>query len=207
MAGVDDCLSSKYRKLVGLSGDGVYCNSGVLLINLKKWREDNIEEKFIRLLRQNNGYFVFNEQSILNSVFEGRIRIMPQQYNVNSLIYLFSYEELLRLRRPYNFSYTSKECEWAREHPVITHFTGNFYVLRRPWIENSDHPHKDAFLKYYRMTPWSEESLYPMDSVKKDSKALLCKKLPRGLMISAVSFIYNVLRPKHFRKEMKKQRS
>ena len=33
--GVDDCLSSKYRKLVGLSGDGVYCNSGVLLINLK----------------------------------------------------------------------------------------------------------------------------------------------------------------------------
>lgn len=207
MAGVDDCLSSKYRKLVGLSEDGVYCNSGVLLINLKKWREDNIEEQFISLMREHNGYFVFNEQSILNSVFEGKIKIMPQQYNVNSLIYLYNYDELMRLRRPYNFSYTAEECEWAREHPVITHFTGNFYVLRRPWIESSDHPHKDAFLKYYRMTPWSEEPLDSADSVKPDRKASFCKKLPRRIMISSVSFIYNVLRPKHFKKEIKKHRS
>ena len=42
MAGVDDCLSRFYRPLVGISGDEVYCNAGMLLFNVKKWREDNI---------------------------------------------------------------------------------------------------------------------------------------------------------------------
>lgn len=207
LAGVDDCLSSSYRNLVDLRAEGVYCNSGVLLINLKKWREENMGTKFAEILRQNNGYFLFNEQSVLNSVFEEKIKILPQQYNVNSLIYLFSYDELMKLRRPYHFSYTPEECETAREHPIITHFTGNFYVLRRPWIENSDHPHKDAFLKYYRLTPWSDEPLMSADSVKVGKVSLICKKLPRKIMISSVSFLYNVIRPKRFQKDLRKNRS
>ena len=205
LAAVDDCLSSKYRDIVGLTGEGNYCNAGMLLVNLNKWREDNITEAFIKMIYDNNGYFVFNEQSILNSIFSEKIKILPQKYNVNSLVYLFSYKELMRLRRPYNFPYSEDDLKQARENPVITHFTGNFYVHRRPWIENSDHPHKEAYLKYRAMTPWSS---FPLMKAKEDSKSKIyesvCKVFPRALMISIVSLIYNYVRPISFNRKKKK---
>lgn len=207
MAGVDDCLSSKYRDIVGLTDNGTYCNAGMLLINLKKWREDEITDRFIQMICENNGYFVFNEQSILNSLFSGTVKILPQKYNVNSLVYLFSFKELMELRRPLNFSYTEEELLEAREHPIITHYTGNFYVRRRPWIRGSDHPHKNYYLKYRNLSPWKNEDL------KQDTRKLstriyteICKILPRWIMIKLVSILYNDIRPKMFIKKMKKER-
>lgn len=203
MAGVDDCLSRYYRSLIGLSGDGIYCNAGVLLINLKKWREDNVCSKFVGLLRKRNGMIVFNDQSILNELFKNQILILPQQYNVNSLVYLFSYQELMTLRKPYHYSYTADDLDAAKNTPVITHFTGNFYVLFRPWEENSDHPHKNAYLKYRQLTAWKNEPLKLR--TKKISKwEKLCHRLPRTIMIYSVSFLYNVLRPLALKRKMKR---
>ena len=196
LAGVDDCLSRTYRNLVGLGEDGVYVNAGMLLVNLKKWREDNITDVFISMIEENNGYFVFNEQSVLNSAFSGKIKLLHQKYNVNSLVYLFEYNELLKLRKPYHYSISEEEFYDARNNPVITHFTGNFYVAKRPWFRDSDHPHKDAFLRYRSMTPWKDEPLFE-DKRSKKSRSLtsLCHVLPRGLMIFSVSVLYNDLRP------------
>ena len=196
LAGVDDCLSSKYRDLIGLSDSDTYCNSGVLLINVKKWRENNIVKSFIEAIVKNNGYFVFNEQSLINSVLGGHIKVLPQKYNVNSLVYLYDYEELMKLRKPHEFSYSRDEFYEARNNPIITHYTGNFYVDRRPWIEKSDHPHKQVYSDYYAMTPWRNESL-TIDRrglIKKFCSALF-HFLPRKVMISTVSCLYNYIRP------------
>lgn len=207
MAGVDDCLSSKYRDIVDIGIDGIYCNAGVLLFNLKKWREDDITAKFIKIIYENNGYFVFNEQSILNSLFSGTIKILPLKYNVNSLVYLFSFEELLKLRQPFNFSYSKEEYIAAGKNPIITHYTGNFYVERRPWIENSDHPHKDAYIKYRNMSPWKESAMVSdKRSYKKRVMSKVCKSLPRFLMLSFVSFLYNNIRPIYFESKLKEMR-
>lgn len=207
LAGVDDCLSSRYRDIVELRDDGTYCNAGMLLVNLKKWREEEITEKFIRMIRENNGYFVFNEQSILNSMFSGKIKILPLRYNVYSLVYLFTYPELMKLRKPLRYSYREQEVLEAKEKPAITHYTGNFYVNRRPWIEQSDHPHKEAYLKYRNLSPWKNSSFM---ADKRSANAVrytqLCHMLPRKLMICLVSFLYNVLRPIAFKKDMKEKR-
>ena len=207
MAGVDDCLSREYRGIVDMTGDGVYCNAGMLLFNLKKWREDNVTELFLKMVYENNGYFVFNDQTILNSAFCGKVKILPQKYNVNSLVYLFEYKELMHLRHPLHFSYSKEEFYDARLHPVITHYTGNFYVNRRPWVENSDHPHKDAYLKYKALTPWKDAPL--KESTRKKSTRIfanICHVLPRPLMILLVSVLYNKIRPMVFRKNIKKER-
>ena len=207
LAGVDDCLSSHYRDIVEIDENGTYCNSGVLLINLKKWREENITVRFLRVLEDNNGYFVFNEQSILNSVFSGKIKILPQNYNVNSLVYLFSYKELMKLRKPYRYSYNPEDLADAKSHPILTHFTGNFYVGKRPWIEGSDHPHKDAYLYYKNLSLWKDDPLNN-DTRKTGSKIYtgFCHILPRGMMITLVSVLYNNIRPKSFRRKLKKER-
>lgn len=196
LAGVDDCLSSKYRDVVGLDRNGTYVNAGMLLINLKKWREDNIINEFIQMIYKNNGYFVFNEQTIINSLFSGKIKILPQKYNVNSLVYLFEYDELMKLRKPYKFSYNQEEYYEARKNPIITHYTGNFYVSRRPWVQDSDHPHKDKYLEFYSLTPWREIEL-KKDTQSRKAKIYnkVCRMLPRKVMIGLVSIIYNNIRP------------
>lgn len=207
MAAVDDCLSSHYRKIVDLPGNGTYCNSGVLLINLKKWREEHITKKFIRVLFENNGYFIYNEQSLLNSLFAGKILILPQRFNVNSLVYLFKFEELMRLRQPYRYSYSKAELLEAKEHPAITHFTGNFYIRRRPWFKDSDHPHKDAYLKYRQLSPWNQTPFMPdKRSIKTKMYTELCHVLPRGIMIVLVSILYNRIRPIFFMMEIREKR-
>ena len=207
LAGVDDCLSSKYRNLVGLSEDGTYINSGMLLINVKKWREENVCQQFVDMVVKNNGFFIFNEQSTINSMFSGKIKVLSQNYNVNSLVYLYEYDELMRLRRPYNYSYSREDLLNAKEHPVITHFTGNFYVKRRPWIENSDHPRAKAFLKYRALSPWKNEPLQAdTRSWKSKFWTELCHILPRPIMIGLVSFLYNDLRRVSLEKKLKRAR-
>ena len=208
LAGVDDCLSSTYRELVGLSEDGTYVNSGMLLINVKKWREENVCQQFVDMVVANNGFFIFNEQSTINSMFSGKIKILPQNYNVNSLVYLYEYDELMRLRRPYRYSYSKEDLLDARQHPVITHFTGNFYVRRRPWVKDSDHPHAEAFLKYRALSPWKDEPLAEDNrSWKSKFWTGLCHVLPRPVMIGLVSFLYNDLRRISLDKKLKKARS
>ncbi|MBQ6213206.1 MAG: hypothetical protein IJJ57_10005, partial [Ruminococcus sp.] len=208
LAGVDDCLSSKYRKIVGLGRSGIYVNSGMLLINVKKWIEDGVCRKLIDEIVKNNGFYIFNEQSLINSFFAGKVKILPQNYNVNTLVYLFEYNDLIKLRKPYNYSYSCEELIDAREKPYITHFTGNFYVRRRPWIKDSDHPHAKAFMKYRKISPWADAPLADDNrSLKLKFWTELCHILPRKLMLSLVSFLYNDLRVISFERKLKKERS
>ena len=41
-AGVKDCINKKYYELLGIKEGAHYCNSGVILINLQKWREEHL---------------------------------------------------------------------------------------------------------------------------------------------------------------------
>ena len=114
----------------------------------------------------------------------------------------------MKLRKPYRYSYSREELIDARENPYITHFTGNFYVRRRPWIKDSDHPHAKAFMKYRKMSPWADAPLADDNrSLKLKFWTELCHILPRKLMLSLVSFLYNDLRVISFERKIKKERS
>lgn len=207
IAGVDDCLSKSYKKVVGIGEEGVYCNAGVLLINLKKWREDNIKDKLIECVIKNNGYFIFNEQSILNMVFCGKIYVLPLKYNISTLIYAFEYNELIKLRKPQKYSYDIEEFYTARKKPCIIHYTGCFLIGKRPWIINSDHPYCQVYNFYRKLTPWSEEK-YMLDNRDLRFKfyTFVCKLLPRKIMINIVSFLYTELRKDFFKWKLLKKR-
>lgn len=194
-AAVDDCLSKKYRKVVHLKGDGVYCNNGVLVLNLKKFREDNVIKTFLAFIVKYKGFFVYNEQTILNSVFENKIKVLPLKYNVYTLVYAFSYKQLMALRKPYKYSYSQQEYEEAKNAPVITHYTGCFMVNKRPWVQGSEHPHVDAYLKYKEMTPWAKEPLHQdkRGAIDKISEKSI-KILPKDLVVVIASMIYTELR-------------
>lgn len=56
-----------------------YINMGVAMINLKKWREDHIDDKIITAL--DRYFYRYNEQDCINDFCEGKIKILPSDYN------------------------------------------------------------------------------------------------------------------------------
>ena len=56
-----------------------YINMGVAMFNLKKMREDGIDDKIIHAL--DKYFYRYNEQDCINDFCEGKIKILPSDYN------------------------------------------------------------------------------------------------------------------------------
>lgn len=195
MAGVADCMNLKaYKKQFGLLGNEFYCNAGVFLIDLKKWREQNIEEKIKRIIKEKNGNVFFFEQTLMNYACKGKIYKLSPQYNSYTLLYAFSYKNLLRWRKPTIF-YTENEVEKAKENPMIVHFTRNFYMLSRPWIKKCDHPLTKTYVKYKKLTPWSQMDEDDRTDFQK-RKYILWHCIPQSVLAVGAGFLYNHVRPR-----------
>lgn len=201
-AGVIDCLSDAYYDLFEMEKGARYCNSGVLLLNIKKWREDDIEKNVADYVRTKNGYVFFMEQSVVNIVLQTKIKIVHPKYNTYTLMVAFTHDNLRRLRHCTRY-YSDNEIDEAINNPVIIHFTNGFFVKGRPWIEGNEHPYRKLFLKYRELTPWAHEPLFQGKANLKQKLVLfVVKVLPQRLMCSIVGWVYNVWRPIHIKKSM-----
>lgn len=67
-------------KVVG-SPEGIYINSGVLLINAKKFREERIEEKLVHLIEKYNFKTVAPDQDYLNFLCKDKIYYFDAGWN------------------------------------------------------------------------------------------------------------------------------
>lgn len=65
---------------LGVDPDG-YVNAGVLLMNLKEFRRNAIEEKFIRLITEYDFDLLDPDQAYLNYLCLGRIHVLPNGWN------------------------------------------------------------------------------------------------------------------------------
>lgn len=68
VAAVDDCRSDRYKTELNLPCDSTYTNNGVLLIDLKSWREMNVEKDFLNFIIAHNGDITYVDQGVLNGV-------------------------------------------------------------------------------------------------------------------------------------------
>lgn len=82
-SGVLDVINP-YFKLISMyewTINDNYINTGFLLVNLKKWGEENLEEKFIKFI---NKYKFFRQanQDIINGVIKEKVLIIDPKYNI-----------------------------------------------------------------------------------------------------------------------------
>lgn len=202
-AGVIDCLSEEYYKLFGMDSTSRYCNSGIILFDLKKWREDNIEEKIAEYVRSQDGYVFFMEQSVFNIVLQNKIKVVHPRYNTYTLMAVFSHRNLRLLRRCVRF-YSDEEIDEALATPVLMHLTNCFYVKGRPWIEGNNHPYRELFMKYRALTPWKDVPLFPdKSSILQKTVAFIAPLMPQGLLCRIIGWVYNDLRPNKIRRASK----
>ncbi len=124
--------------------DSSYFNSGVMLINNKKWKEDNITEKVIKFVDENQNVIQFVDQCGLNAVINGNWKKISLKYNQQAVIFEKDFKE------KYN-CFSNKELQDAKKKPVIIHYTGS----SKPWQYVNKHPYKYLYWKYLRMTPFN----------------------------------------------------
>lgn len=204
IAGVADCLSEPYYDFFHLSKNARYCNSGVMLIDLDKWRRNSIENKVREYVNKRQGYVFFMEQSVMNIVLDGRIKVMHPKFNTYTLLPVFGYDNLHRLRRCQRF-YTREEIKEAIESPHLIHLTNSFYVKYRAWICGNDHPYRDKYNKYRKLTPWGDVNLQEGNMTIWNTLLHIAMRLtPKSLVAWSVGFVYNKIRPIEMARQQKR---
>lgn len=146
-----DCYP-KPRRLITMKRNVPYFSNGLILMNLKKWRDDNIESLFIKYIRDNQGSLPHLDQDVLNYVCAGKSQVLPARYNVMTQT-LFYGELGCRLFFPYEPYYNPEEIRGAVKKPGVVHFTGSRYA-RRPWQQPSAHWYNKEWLVYYKKTDY-----------------------------------------------------
>lgn len=142
VAGVEDTMYPSYKEGVGMKTTDQYINAGILLINLRKWREENLKDVFMNFILRFNGKVPHLDQGVINGTIKNRL-ILPLKYNVQSTIYSFNkYKDMLDFFSIKSF-YEEAEVVEARRNPAIIHYTSFF--LQRPWFDFCLHPKRELY--------------------------------------------------------------
>lgn len=137
---MDEANLSIYRRLRYSPCKG-YFNSGVLLINLKYWREHNVMERFILFLEQYPERVLYHDQDILNFVLKEEKVNIPIRFNVQ--------EAALHEKVNISWEY-DEQLQDARMSPVLIHYTTG----EKPWVRGCKHPWKFAYDYFKEGTIW-----------------------------------------------------
>lgn len=157
VAGVQDTVNPYFVHRIGLSDRDRYINcGGVILLNLKLWRELHIEDKCIDYVTSFDGNPPFVDQGTINHICKGKKKILPPEYNLINPMFMFPVERIKRLFKMRTY-YSQSEIEQAKKYPKVIHFTGELY--NRPWYSNCDHPMKQVYLDYLAISPWKDYKL------------------------------------------------
>ena len=118
MAGVSEPPSEgafNYRRGIGMNNPEYYFNSGVLLMNLKKIREDNIQEKLFICGEKIKDKILLQDQDIINVALEGKIKPVDVIYNYGYM----EREKNLRDNNEIVIEHFSLEKPWNTHIDVI----------------------------------------------------------------------------------------
>jgi lipopolysaccharide biosynthesis glycosyltransferase len=194
VSGVKDCVSNLYKSKIGIKPADVYINAGVLLFNLDLLRTIDIRDRMNKFLDKYMNAVNYADQDILNGIFEGKFGILPPQFDVMTLTSVYSYHQIIQLRRPDNY-YSRNEVDFSKSHPVIIHYTTCMLNIR-PWCVESYHPFAWLFEKYKSMSPWSDKANSKSDFSANEYK-IISKifKFPEIISYPLIGLIHSFIRP------------
>jgi len=131
-----------YQEL-GIDPYAKYFNSGVLVINLEKWRREKIPNKAIEYLNHYKEHILYGDQDILNALFTGQWGELDPRWNVTARVYEYSdWHESPYSENIYN--------HLIQNEPYIIHFVSG----EKPW-NSRNVPLAEYFFHYIDMTTWS----------------------------------------------------
>jgi lipopolysaccharide biosynthesis glycosyltransferase len=133
-------------KEVGIDPACKYFNSGLLVMNLEKWRTGSIGEKVFEYIKQNREYVRYDQDG-LNAVLAGHWGELHPKWNQMPRIYESSFRE--------DNPFSEDVYNELLNKPCIIHFTSYPKPFAAGLGVECTHPKKDLFFQYVDMTAWS----------------------------------------------------
>ena len=134
-AAVKDVGYKRLAKRIGLGKEQFYINSGVMLVNLKKWRADNAELKLSNFAKEHPEKLVLGDQDLINICFPNEILLLDGKWNVQVV----------------NFCSRS---DYSNKFNILHYIGGS-----KPWKMGSYIPLKKYYFKYLEMTQWESPDI------------------------------------------------
>ncbi|MDB5023995.1 MAG: glycosyl hydrolase [Mucilaginibacter sp.] len=103
-----------------------YFNAGVMILNLKAWRENNVTQDLVLTAKKYMDKLIWWDQDVLNIYFFNKWGELAPQYNTKEI---------------------KKRLDVL---PVIIHYAGE----SKPWHFLNHHPYKDQYWKYLQLSPY-----------------------------------------------------
>jgi lipopolysaccharide biosynthesis glycosyltransferase len=163
----------KQRLPLGFGPEDLYINSGVMLVNLSKWRKDNVIPKFLAFAKSHRSLLPSADQDVLNSVFRGHILNIGYKWNWQALFVRFTHKEL---------GLTPEEYADLRQSPRLVHYTSGY----KPWYDRWQPHYKHLYYKALALTPW--KGYVPPDRTPRYLHVKVRKLLQRRLEWSLPEF-------------------
>lgn len=125
---------------MGLDKRGYYFNSGVMLYNLAKQRQDKIVQKLIDYIKTHEDFY--GDQDVLNVVFGDKLKLMSYRYNCISTF--FEADDLNFLSK-FFAERLPKDTFYIYQGATILHYAGD-----KPWQDDySPRYLKELWFRYY----------------------------------------------------------
>lgn len=118
-----------------------YFNSGVMVINLKRWREKNLPQLCKQYIKDHYDQIELHDQDVLNALLYNEKQHISIRWNLMDF-FLYSEPEV----QPHRV----QDWQNALRSPAIVHFTGK----RKPWLHNCDSPFRDQYIDLAKQYGW-----------------------------------------------------
>ena len=118
-------FSNYTKKVVGVDCNH-YINSGIMIMNLKKIRELQVEEKFVDLINRYNFDVIDPDQAYINYLCKGHIKFLPIEWNRTTC-------EKIECKKPQIVHYALGEKPWDNKKTFLGKYfwkyaiTSSFY--------------------------------------------------------------------------------
>ena len=190
---VNDYRSCGYARNLGITVIP-YVNSGVLLVDVARYRQLHCEQRLFSALQACDGLLEFPDNDLLCMVLQHEIALLPVRFNVHSVVAATkSFDELCFLRAPQKPG-LREEYEKARKSPVIVHFTRCFLVTGRPWYDFCDHPLREYY-DAHALPAGECAAANAAPAACKSAAHVVAGMLPRWAVLLAARVVHAYLKP------------
>jgi len=134
---------------LGLKEQQPYFNSGVLVLNMERWRERDVGAKALAYLEMHQEKIHLYDQGILNAILADEWFRLDQKWNQCSTIL-----DPSAWKEP---EYTKALWRNTLESPHIIHFDGP----KKPWLPTARQPRTSYYFKYLKATEFNRDFREP----------------------------------------------
>lgn len=115
-----------------------YFNAGMLLLNLKKIREDKLEDKFFEFIDKHSDLISYVDQCVLNAVFNENVKFLDRRFNFQHHSALDNINEKYQQQKKevIVLHYVAQKKPWNLEKSPSLIFEYICYAIKTPYKWN-----------------------------------------------------------------------